>query len=98
DTEPLLKLLTEAKLPCSQVNDFDALMADGQVNEIGVLVSGQDADYGEFRVPGLPFSISGYQPATPKTAPRIGEHSQQLLAELGYSDGKIVGNTEAVGT
>lgn len=89
DTTPLLKLLGEARVPCSPVNDFAALLADEQVNELGVLVTGDDPDYGEFRVPGLPFSISGYQPAAPTTAPRVGEHSKQLLDELGYSAEQI---------
>ena len=88
-TDQLMTLLKEARVPCSQVNNYDSLMADGQVDALGVLVSGTDADYGEFRVPGLPFSISDYQPATPSTAPRVGEHTVELLQELGYSNGQI---------
>ncbi|MCG2634305.1 MAG: CoA transferase [Gammaproteobacteria bacterium] len=89
ETAPLMQRLNDARIPCSRVNDFDALLADGQVTELGVLVSGEDVDYGKFRVPGLPFSITGYQPEPPKPAPRIGEHSEQLLTELGYSSDQI---------
>lgn len=89
ETASLLTLLQTARVPCSPVNDYAALMADEQANELGVLVSGNDPDYGQFTVPGLPFSISGYQPAAPVTAPRVGEHTHELLAELGYSAEKI---------
>lgn len=89
DTEPLRQLLRAARVPCSPVNDYQAVMADGQVDALGVIVSGDDPDYGEFKVPGLPFSISDYQPAPPTTAPRVGEHSRQVLTELGYSEVKI---------
>ncbi|RLA03643.1 MAG: CoA transferase, partial [Gammaproteobacteria bacterium] len=78
DTQPLQELLLAARVPCSPVNDYEALMADGQVGELGVLVTGKDPDYGEFKVPGLPFSISDYQPAPPVTAPRVGEHTREV--------------------
>jgi len=70
DTHPLQELLLAARVPCSQVNDYDALMADGQVDALGIFVTGEDPDYGEFKVPGLPFSLSGYEPVRPRTAPR----------------------------
>jgi len=89
DTEPLRVKLRDARVPCTPVNDYAAVMADGQVDALGVIVSGEDPDYGEFKVPGLPFSISDYQPAPPKTAPRVGEHTREVLLEIGYSDEKI---------
>jgi len=89
DTEPLRVKLREARVPCTPVNDYAAVMADGQIDALGVIVSGEDPDYGEFKVPGLPFSISNYQPAPPKTAPRVGEHTREVLLEIGYSDEKI---------
>ncbi len=89
DTEPLRVKLREARVPCTPVNDYAAVMADGQIDALGVIVSGEDPDYGEFKVPGLPFSISDYQPAPPKTAPRVGEHTREVLLEIGYSDEKI---------
>ncbi len=85
----LLNLLKTAKVPCSPVNDFASVINEGQVDELGVLVRGTDTDYGDFKVPGLPFSLSGYTPNPPATAPRIGEQSEQILAELGYDAGEI---------
>jgi crotonobetainyl-CoA:carnitine CoA-transferase CaiB-like acyl-CoA transferase len=40
---------------------------------------------------GLPIKIAGEEERAPGRAPRLGEHDDQVLAGLGYSDGEIAG-------
>jgi 2-methylfumaryl-CoA isomerase len=39
---------------------------------------------GRYLTPGLPFSFSGMERATVARAPMLGEHTDQILTELGY--------------
>ncbi len=89
DTEPLMEVLRAHGVPFSRVNAFENLMADGQVDALGVLAEGEDPDYGHFRIPGLPFSLTGHERVGARAAPRIGEHTSEVLGELGYEDGRI---------
>jgi len=40
---------------------------------------------------GLPIKIAGEEERAPGRAPRLGEHDDQVLAELGYSGEEIAG-------
>ena len=42
------------------------------------------------RVPLLPLTLGGWRPGIRLNPPRVGEHTQALLAELGYSEDAIV--------
>ncbi|MFQ5556027.1 MAG: CaiB/BaiF CoA transferase family protein [Acidimicrobiales bacterium] len=90
DTGDLIERLGELGVPVSPVNDYESLMADGQVDAIGVLADGTDPAYGEVRLPALPFSLSGLDMATVGPAPRLGEHTTEVLTDvLGYDDARI---------
>ncbi len=89
ETAPLMVRLDEHGVPYSRVNDLESLWEDGQVQALGVLEKGQDPDYGEFEIMGLPFTLTGHARGLKRTAPRIGEHSQEVLNELGYERDRI---------
>ncbi len=38
------------------------------------------------KIPGYPIHFANYQPGTQKIGPQIGEHSEEILRELGYDD------------
>ncbi len=44
---------------------------------------------GEYLVPGSPIQFSGSNRDAPARAPQLGEHTDQLLTEIGFSDGEI---------
>ncbi|MCH8844628.1 MAG: CoA transferase [SAR324 cluster bacterium] len=89
ETRPLIDALVEAGVPCSKFNDFDDLMADGQVDALGAVKQIDDPHYGSLRVSGLPFHMTGLPHQTPRRAPRLGEHTREILAELGYDASRI---------
>jgi CoA:oxalate CoA-transferase len=91
ETAPLMAALAEHGVPYSPVNDLESLWADGQVEALGVLENGTDPAYGDFQIMGLPFSVSDHDRGLQRTAPRIGQHSREVLRELGYDDDRIEG-------
>lgn len=84
ETTALMTSLDTHGVPYSPVNNLESLWADGQVDALGVIERGNDPAYGDFQIMGLPFSITDHDRGLVRTAPRIGEHSREILDELGY--------------
>jgi len=89
DTAELMAELDKQGVPYSPVNDLKSLWADGQVDALGVIEKGTDPAYGDFQIMGLPFTITDHDRGLKRTAPRIGEHSREILKELGYDRERI---------
>jgi crotonobetainyl-CoA:carnitine CoA-transferase CaiB-like acyl-CoA transferase len=81
--------LEAAGVPCGRVRSIDEALADPQVAARHILVEMSRDDLGPFETIGNPMALS----ATPATyrlpPPALGEHSTDILAEVGYSAGDI---------
>ena len=89
DTRPLMATLREQGVPFSRVNEYANLVEDGQLDALGVIESGHGDAYPEFRIPGLPFHLSEHDRGQPVDAPRIGQHTREILEDLGYEPARI---------
>ena len=89
ETAPLMAALRERGVPFSRVNEYENLVEDGQLDALGVIESGEGAAYPEFRIPGLPFHLSGHDRGRPTDAPRIGQHTREILSGIGYAPARI---------
>jgi crotonobetainyl-CoA:carnitine CoA-transferase CaiB-like acyl-CoA transferase len=68
------------------VQDYATLRADPQMRHMGYFGETEQAPYGRLPLPNPPGSAhAGDLPS----APRVGEHTAQILAELGYSTADI---------
>ena len=76
-------------MPFSRVNEYENLVEDGQLDALGVIESGRGDAYPEFRIPGLPFHLSEHDRGQPADAPRIGQHTREILGGLGYEPSRI---------
>ena len=85
DREPLLKLLDEGGVPATPVNTVDQVLNDAQTATRSVIRRMKHPALGEIPVVGMPIGFSSIEPGVRRHAPRRGEHTDEVLAELGYS-------------
>lgn len=65
------------------------VIEDEQLIANGVIVPTESKEPGYDRTLATPFQISDEPQRTPALAPKIGEHTQSILSEAGYSDADI---------
>jgi len=70
----------------SIVAEMDDILSDQQMREAGALVAFEGSD---LYTVSSPFWIAGQEKRTPHPAPRVGEHSEQVLREAGYRMSEI---------
>jgi crotonobetainyl-CoA:carnitine CoA-transferase CaiB-like acyl-CoA transferase len=85
DREALLKILEEADVPATPVNTVDQVINDPQTATRPTIRRVQHPKLGEIPIVGMPISFSGMQPGVRRHAPMRGEHTDEVLAEYGYS-------------
>lgn len=71
------------------VNDYEQVSVDPQVEHNRSIIEYQDPDLGEVRVLGHPLQFDGERPGLRSRPPRLGQHSIDVLRELGYDDERI---------
>lgn len=84
-----VQALEGAGVPCGPVYDYAQLFADPQVRHREMVVHADDAELG--RVPHVrtPVRMSESQVAVRRVAPRLGEHTAEILAGLGRAPAEI---------
>jgi crotonobetainyl-CoA:carnitine CoA-transferase CaiB-like acyl-CoA transferase len=89
EREPLLKRLEEADVPATPVNTVDQVMNDPQTAERGIVQRVMHPTLGEIPVVGTPLHFSRMSPGVRTAAPLRGEHTDTVLADLGYNADEI---------
>jgi crotonobetainyl-CoA:carnitine CoA-transferase CaiB-like acyl-CoA transferase len=85
----LIAKCDEAQIPFAPIAHPEDLFDDPQLNEGNSLLEITLADGRLTKLPKLPMFIEGDELGLRMEAPRIGEHTRDLLSELGYSDTDI---------
>ncbi len=95
DADHWLEKLRAARVPCGQVNSLPDILSDKQFLARGGLVELSHPLVGHFQTLANPIHFS----ATPVTyrqhPPLLGEHTDEILTELGYTPGDISSLREA---
>ena len=78
-----------AEVTIGPVNDIVRFMSDRHVRARGLLAEYPDEDMGQFPMHAIPTRLSGTPGAIRTPAPRLGQHSHEILAGQGFGEAEI---------
>jgi crotonobetainyl-CoA:carnitine CoA-transferase CaiB-like acyl-CoA transferase len=84
-----VKLLSEAGVPVSVVNTIGEALEDPQVAALGLIHEQEHPTAGLIRLLNVPVTLSQTPGGIRTPAPLLGEHTEQVLGELGIAESEL---------
>ena len=88
-TQEWLQAFDEADVPAMRLHTPESLLADPHLEQIGFFGFAEHPSEGTLRTMAVPTRWSESPPEVRRLAPRLGEHSVEVLREAGYPQGAI---------
>ncbi|EUB99851.1 Formyl-CoA transferase [Rhizobium sp. CF080] len=85
------ELLNAADIPCMPLHSLTSIMDDPHLKAVGFFEDGQHPVEGRIRTMRVPSTWSVSQPEHSGPAPVLGQDTEHVLRELGYSEEEILG-------
>ncbi len=85
----LIAKLDAADVPIGPVNDVAEILSDPHVRARRLIGSFDYPDVGEFKALAIPYKFLGWDNPEIGRPPVLGEHTEAVLAEIGYSADRI---------
>jgi formyl-CoA transferase len=82
-------LLNEAGVPSGPILNVKEVFEDVQVKHLGLAAEVKHPTLGTLRIQNVPVTLSRTPAEVRTAAPDVGEHTDEVLAELGYSAAEI---------
>lgn len=74
-----IDILEAAGVPCAPINTLPEVLAEPQTEAVGMLMNVPGID---IRLMGLPIKFEGERPQVVRRAPKLGEHTAEILGEV----------------
>ncbi|CAF2897350.1 unnamed protein product [Rotaria sp. Silwood2] len=88
-TDYWINELNKASIACGPINRIDETFADPQVKHLQLTTQIEHPKRGTIELVGQPITMSRSQWLIHRIAPRCGEHTREILNELGYETNEI---------
>jgi formyl-CoA transferase len=81
--------LNEAGVPCGPIYSIDEVFADPQVQHLGIAQDVPKQDGGALAMVGQPFTMSRTPSRMAAPPPAMGEHTDEVMAEFGFTPAEV---------
>ncbi|MGH2373078.1 MAG: CaiB/BaiF CoA transferase family protein [bacterium] len=85
-TREVLDALESVDILCARVNAIDEALGEPQVAHNQMIVEMHHPDLGQIKTVGIPVKLEGTPGSIRRAPPRLGEHTREVLAEIGFTD------------
>ena len=88
-TAEWMELLERADIPVSRMNSIEDVIHDRHLEATAFFATEHHPSEGKLLAPRTPTTWSRSEPGAPRPAPRLGEHSAEVLREAGCSEAEV---------